>query len=416
MSIALRNGKRQAAGFTLVELLVVIAIIGILVSLLIPAAARAREAARTAQCSSNLRQFGVGLFLFADRDPQERLCTGSWDQGRDGCMDTYGWVADLVNIGAARPAEMLCPSNPLRGPEKFNDLIGLIGSVEAAKDGVPDTARLTEGACKTLATLTAGSADRADFVARNFVDKGYNANYSAGWFLIRSAIKYTKDSTNALVSSDTGAFKGLGGTNGPLKLRLLEAARPASSSIGFLGDAAPGDANEAILTTSISLNTTSAAAVAAGDSRKTIFIEAGELLSEVANDGPAQWDGSKIVLLQKNQALTSQISCETAGNCGQAGTLAAVGTFKQDTRDWFALHGGSTKGSANILMGDGAVKEFNDLNADKYLNPGFPVDSTIAKSVLTDSVGYTDNTVELAPVNMFNDMFLVLPTKAGKFE
>jgi prepilin-type N-terminal cleavage/methylation domain-containing protein len=62
--------RGRGAGFTLIELLVVIAIIAVLIGLLLPAVQAAREAARRAQCSNNLKQLGLGFHNYHDATGQ----------------------------------------------------------------------------------------------------------------------------------------------------------------------------------------------------------------------------------------------------------------------------------------------------------------------------------------------------------
>ena len=155
------------------------------------------------------------------------LSSGASDWHRDGAVTEVGWVADLVRMEIP-VGEMLCPSSTYRISEVYNQLLSMnTGTMDACLNYLgsepqmaPDGTMIVNP-CRqiAIANMAPGSETRRQLVERAVFDKFFNTNYTASWYLVRSA-PILDESGNLRVAQDGCGLdvRSRNCTGGPLTL------------------------------------------------------------------------------------------------------------------------------------------------------------------------------------------------------
>lgn len=363
---------------TLVELLVAISIIVMLAAIMVPVVQRTRENARDASCKNNLRQFGVGLNQYATN--HATFCSGAFDWKRDGCVTEVGWVADMVNAGTP-VGDLLCPSSPYQLSRQIIDLLTedptdnpCAKSIGTRDQILPNGTRV-KNACKQL--VEAGSlGDRVPIVEELILEPGFNSNYAATWFLVRSEVEL--DARGNMKNRLAGCEESLlsrGTTVGPLPRAKASSATAAPTNriplMGCANSASPIAA--AMLPVDV------------GEHR------AGTMTCESVTGGPVETD-------------SMQPPSFSGSATGMAAWWETWNATLQDYRQLGPVHGAGRKRGCNILFLDGSVRNYSDENGDGMLNNGFPA---------TAASGFADDAVELPAAEVYSGWSLT-PARVGR--
>lgn len=386
-----------------------------------------RNQARLAKCENNLRRIGLGLHVHAAlKGSSGRLSTGVADLKNDGCPDTIGWMADGLRGGFFGPDELQCPSNPVRNSEVLLQLL------RYDSDDIPTEQSSNRQLlhyppvkpspfCENLANSgKVNSLRRAAYIKRDFLDQGYGTNYAASWYFGRTSVRTSQVGRSALVFSSP---RTRAGCSGPLSLATLDLAKAPGCNIPLLGD---GAVSQHALSQTIANH-----------------LETTTKLVRTMNNGPVYWNRRVEKVISLDQAGTEaalvghpvqrfsrgvDFQWATEGDIYNRLELASfldddrlklLAEFDkkfggkdrvhwlQDTSAWGIVH----QGKLPILMADGSVNVFTDIDRDGTLNPGFPkLPAHWNKLAYWEKVQQFRSFREMPPHEIFNGGQLIGPS------